>query len=136
MLTLVLTAATAILLAATTLGRIPVHQWWARACEFPRLQIASLAALCLVLSAFAKADARLWLMLVNALVVAVQLHRILPYTRLASITVQPTDPDGDEARCVTLLVANVLTPNRQAHRLTEQIKALKPDVVLTLESDD
>ncbi|GAB2714852.1 endonuclease/exonuclease/phosphatase family protein [Halomonas garicola] len=136
MLTLVLTAATAILLAATTLGRIPVHQWWARACEFPRLQIASLAALCLVLSAFAEADARLWLMLANALVVAVQLHRILPYTRLASITVQPTDPDGDEARCVTLLVANVLTPNRQAHRLTEQIKALKPDVVLTLESDD
>ncbi|MDN6298540.1 MAG: endonuclease/exonuclease/phosphatase family protein [Halomonas sp.] len=136
MLTLVLAVATAVLLAASTLGRIPVHQWWARICEFPRLQIASLAALCLVISLFAAPDWRLGLVLVNALVIAVQLRRILPYTRLMPIKVQRTEKDGDPQRCVTLLVANVLTPNRDAPKLIKQIKAHQPDVVLTLESDN
>ncbi|SHM30772.1 endonuclease/exonuclease/phosphatase family protein [Vreelandella subglaciescola] len=136
MLTLVLAVATVILLAASTLGRIPVHQWWARICEFPRLQIASLAAVCLVLSLFAAPDWRLGLVLVNALVIAVQLRRILPYTRLMPIKVKRTEKDGDPQRCVTLLVANVLTPNRDAPKLIEQIKAHQPDVVLTLESDN
>jgi len=109
MLTLVLAVATAILLAVSTLGRIPVHQWWARICEFPRLQIASLAAVCLVLALFAEPGWRLGLLLANALVITVQLRRILPYTRLMPIKVKRTGKEGDEQRCVTLLIANVLT---------------------------
>ncbi|MFW5825091.1 MAG: endonuclease, partial [Marinobacter sp.] len=31
------------LVVVTVLGKVPVHDWWVRACEFPRLQIASLA---------------------------------------------------------------------------------------------
>ena len=36
---------------------------------------------------------------------------------------------------ISLLVANVLTPNDKYHLLLEQIDHLQPDVVLTLETD-
>jgi endonuclease/exonuclease/phosphatase (EEP) superfamily protein YafD len=36
---------------------------------------------------------------------------------------------------ISLLVANVLTPNHQYHLLLKHIDDLQPDLVLTLESD-
>ena len=33
------------LLAVTVLGKVRLHDWWIRACEFPRVQIVSLAVL-------------------------------------------------------------------------------------------
>ncbi|QEA40298.1 endonuclease [Pistricoccus aurantiacus] len=136
MLSLALAVVTAILLAATTLGRIPIHRWWARACEFPRLQIAGMALLLLLASFFAEPGWRLTLILINAFILVTQLVRILPYTPFMPVQVKKTDPDGDDSRCVTLLVSNVLTPNRESHKLIEQIDAHQPDIVLTLESDD
>jgi endonuclease/exonuclease/phosphatase (EEP) superfamily protein YafD len=41
----------------------------------------------------------------------------------------------NENQQISLLVANVLTPNDKYHLLLEHIDTLKPDVVLTLESD-
>ncbi|WII94859.1 endonuclease/exonuclease/phosphatase family protein [Moraxella haemolytica] len=42
----------------------------------------------------------------------------------------------DDSRTLSLLTANVLTHNYQAHLLLNQIHQLQPDIVLTLESDE
>jgi len=48
------------LLAATLIARSPLTWWWIRACEFPRLQIAVLAALTALLALTAPPPGRGW----------------------------------------------------------------------------
>lgn len=134
MLDLFLSLLTGLLLVITLLSKIPIHQWWARAGEFPRMQIAILAVLTTVGWLFSNAAWR-WPAVIACLVIlGIQLHRILPWTRLWPIQVQSAHAGHDE-RCITLLIANVLTPNRNAKKLIAQIHHQQPDVVLTLESD-
>ncbi|QOR38658.1 endonuclease/exonuclease/phosphatase family protein [Billgrantia diversa] len=132
---LVLGAMVALLLAATLLAKLPLRWWWIRACEFPRLQLAYAAVLTALLSLPLEPPWRWALLGTSLLVVALQARFILPWTRLWPVQVQSADP-GQQERCITLLIANVLTPNRQASRLIEIIRRHDPDVVLTLESDD
>lgn len=125
---------TCMLLAFTLLGRLRIYRWWARACEFPRLQLASLAALTLLGLLFIDASWR-WLAIAGCLlVIAIQSYRILPWTRFHAVQVQRAEP-GHESRSITLLIANVLTPNRNADGLIKQVRDHDPDVILTLESN-
>lgn len=135
MFSLIVFCAAIILLAITVLARVPVHDWWVRACEFPRVQIASLALLTLVCSAWSEAPWQVPSALAALCVVLWQCWRIAPYTRLWPLQVQDSEP-GQEERCVTVLISNVLTPNRDAPALIAHIKQHQPDLVLTLESDD
>lgn len=123
------------LLLVTVLGKVRLHDWWIRACEFPRVQIVCLAFIVAV-AAFWLADDgfRDWVLVLCGVVLVLQLYRILPWTRLWPLQVQPAEP-GQEDRCVTLLIANVLTPNRNSEGLIRQVRERRPDVLLTLESD-
>lgn len=122
------------LLAATLIARSPLTWWWIRACEFPRLQIAALAVLTALL-ALAAEPPWSWLALAASLAtLGLQAARILPWTPLWPVQVQRAEP-GQEPRCVTLLIANVLTTNRNAETLIRLIHEHRPDLVLTLESD-
>ncbi|QTP54877.1 endonuclease [Billgrantia sulfidoxydans] len=129
-----LAAVTAMLLAATLIAKLPLRWWWIRACEFPRLQLACAALVTALLSLPLDPPWRWALLASNLLVVVLQARFILPWTRLWPVQVQAAEP-GQQERCLTLLIANVLTPNRQASRLIEIIRQHDPDVVLTLESD-
>lgn len=131
----VLAAATALgTLAATLLAYLPSTQWWIRACEFPRLQIAVLAIVSLLCVPLLEAP-WVWITLASSLAtIILQARRILPWTPVWPIQVKKAEPGHDD-RCLTLLVANVLTPNRNAAGLIELITRNDPDVVLTLESD-
>lgn len=127
-------AAALILLAATFMARVRLTEWWVRACEFPRVQIASLALLTLILASFADSSLK-WLTIVICMVViAVQVWHIMPWTPFWDVQMQAAET-SDDRHCVTILIANVLTPNRNFAGLTRQIIYRKPDVVLTLESD-
>lgn len=130
----VLLGFTLILVAVTILGRVPVHDWWVRACEFPRLQLAVLALGLALMSPLAGDPWMWWVLALSMLVLAVQLLRILPWTRFWPLQVQTAEP-GNEQRCFTLLVANVLTPNRDSDGLIRQVRERAPDLLLTLESD-
>ncbi|MDT8895161.1 endonuclease/exonuclease/phosphatase family protein [Halomonas sp. I1] len=135
MLSIVIATLATLLLGITILARLPFHWWWIRSCEFPRLQIAALALLPLLLAPLAEAPWR-WLAVSSGLAtLVIQACYILPWTRLWPVQVQRAEPGHDD-RCVRLLVANVLTPNRNAEGLVELIHAHAPDIVLTLESDD
>ncbi|MBL4611560.1 MAG: endonuclease/exonuclease/phosphatase family protein [Pseudomonas sp.] len=124
-----------VLLTVTVFARVRLRDWWLRACEFPRVQIACLAGISALLSVLIDEPWRTYSLAASIGVVVIQAWWIFPYTRLARCELQQAEP-GHEERCVTLLIANVLTPNRNAKGLIDQILEHRPDIVLTLESDD
>ncbi|NIE97768.1 endonuclease [Acinetobacter sp. Tr-809] len=118
---------------------IPRDEWWFRGADFPRLQILSLGiitffAMLFVLSDWTLSTELLFIGLVAAL--AYQLKMVLPYTPLWRKQVQKVKKEQfNPEQQISLLVANVLTPNHKYHLLIEHIETLKPDLVLTLESN-
>lgn len=102
-----------LLLAATILGKVPLHDWWVRACEFPRVQILSLALLCAVLAWFSSEAWQLTTLGICLVVILIQGWHILPWTPLYPVQMQKAEP-GDGDHCITLLISNVLTPDRKS----------------------
>lgn len=126
----------AIAVLGTAISFIRRPEWWIRAFDFPRLQFAVLGALALALFPFVFQPH--WFdiaaVAVTAAAVLWQSWRILPYTPLFKKQVL----DAQEASrddSVALVVANVLTPNRQSERLLAILRDADPDIVLTVETD-
>ncbi|WP_447556176.1 endonuclease/exonuclease/phosphatase family protein [Vreelandella sp. EE22] len=130
-------AVATLLFLATLIARIPLRWWFIRSFEFPRVQIASIALLNAV-AVFLLLEPGLWRSLAGILSLIslmIQVGYILPWTRVWPVEVKSAKSPPDE-QTITLLIANVLTPNHNARKLTEMIKASQPDIVLTLESDE
>lgn len=134
MLSMLLTGVAIALLATTLLPRLPLTWWVVRICEFPRLQFAALAALVAGLAPLTAAPWSWWSLAASLATLGFQASRILPWTPLWPRQVKRAAP-GQAPRCLTLLIANVLTTNRHAETLTRLIHEHRPDLVLTLESD-
>ncbi|RLZ08398.1 endonuclease [Acinetobacter sp. 2JN-4] len=118
---------------------IPRDEWWFRGADFPRLQILAIGIVALVGLLFIPAEWTLQreiLLLGVIAAVAYQLKMVLPYTPIWKKQVQQVGQDQlDPEQQISLLVANVLTPNDKYDLLLQHIEALQPDIVLTLESD-
>ncbi|UTF58643.1 endonuclease/exonuclease/phosphatase family protein [Gilvimarinus sp. DA14] len=128
---------TLVLLLATLIPLLKLPYWPIRVLDFPRLQIACLWAGLIAVELFTLplSSGSTWLLLTLAAAgLARQLWWIIPYTRLASTEVRLAG-EQDKHPTIKLLTANVLTPNRQAEKLLEQIREHRPDIVVTLESD-
>lgn len=118
---------------------IPRDEWWIRGADFPRLQILAVGLVALLFLLFLNAPwnlTRELILLGLIAAIAYQLKMVLPYTfiwkkQVKQVKTQQLNPDQQ----ISLLVSNVLTPNDQYHLLIEQIQKLKPDLVLTLETD-
>ncbi|WP_404377551.1 endonuclease/exonuclease/phosphatase family protein [Vreelandella aquamarina] len=125
-----------LLLLSTLVARIRLHWWWVRSFEFPRLQIAVLAGVCMLVSV-ALLEPSPWqtaAVALSLITFLLQLRYVLPWTRLWPVQVKSaSNAPGDQK--ITLLIANVLTPNRTADKLLSMIRQYQPDIVLTLESD-
>jgi endonuclease/exonuclease/phosphatase (EEP) superfamily protein YafD len=119
---------------------LPFHKdetWWVRACDFPRLQVATLTAITLAGSLTLIGLTVLWATLALALLgcLAAQLAVILPYTPLRPVEIRQTEaPAG--ARTLSLVIVNVFMPNRQIDRLKAFIRTQDPDLVLAVETDE
>ncbi|MCB8890354.1 endonuclease/exonuclease/phosphatase family protein [Vreelandella malpeensis] len=126
-----------LLFLATLIARIHLRWWFVRSFEFPRVQLA-IAAFANTVAALVLLDPGAWragagtLSLVTLLI---QVVYILPWTRVWPVEVKSAC-EPEPARVITLLISNVLTPNRQSDKLIAAIKAHQPDIVITLESDD
>lgn len=143
----VVIAAGGLALVATLLSLSRNPHWIVRIWEFPRLQIAVLAAAAGVLHAafFFRGHPAEWLFLL-ALVACVlwQGHKIFPYTPLARVQVEwsereprPAEPAMDPARSsFRLLIANVMMENRHHQRLLELVRETDPDLLLVVETDE
>ena len=126
-----------VLLVATLVARIPLRWWWIRCFEFPRVQTAILALIC-GLAGLLLLDAGTWRSITwvsMLLTVGIQCCYILPWTRLWRVQVKKTNKEAPKDQQITLLIANVLMPNRQADGLINMINQHQPDIILTLESD-
>ena len=114
-------------------------EWWFRGADFPRLQILFVGLVALAGLLFIQAEwtlVRELLLLGVIAAVAYQLKMVLPYTPIWKKQVLHVRRDQvNVEQQISLLVANVLTPNHKYHLLLEQINRLQPDVVLTLETD-
>ncbi|WHP07472.1 MULTISPECIES: endonuclease/exonuclease/phosphatase family protein [Acinetobacter] len=114
-------------------------EWWFRGADFPRLQILFVGLVALAGLLFIDAEwtsLRELLLLGVIAAVAYQLKMVLPYTPVWKKQVLHVRRDQlNLEQQISLLVANVLTPNHKYHLLLEQIDHLQPDVVLTLETD-
>lgn len=124
------------LLLATLVARIRLRWWWIRSFEFPRLQLATLALMCAV-ALFIWAEPGAWRLAGGAAALtafALQCRYILPWTRLWPVEVHASEDAPDE-QIIKLLIANVLTPNHHSEGLKAMIEHHRPDIILTLESD-
>ncbi len=112
--------------------------WWIRAFEFPRVQVTFLTAL-VVIVYIGLAGWRApqdWLLIgLLAVCIIFQLLRIGRYTPLHRKQVGNAAEPQSEDR-LSLLVANVLTPNRSAEALLKLIRQRDPDIVLAVETDE
>jgi endonuclease/exonuclease/phosphatase (EEP) superfamily protein YafD len=132
----VATAGIVILLTAVPLLR---HEaWWIRIFDFPRRQIAVLTLLTIpayvALAGFDAALDRLLVALLGACALY-QLARIGIYTPLFAKQAKSATGGAPERR-LGIVVANVLTRNRNAAALLAMVRARDPDVMLFVETDD
>jgi endonuclease/exonuclease/phosphatase (EEP) superfamily protein YafD len=135
MLTVLTTALAALLAAVTLLPLSGRHQWWIRMWDFPRVQIAILQVVVLVLAIWMEGPLRWAVVLVTAGGLLLHLARIRPFTPLArrEMRFAPVRGDGHE---VTLLAANVLLENKTPERIVRLIEEVDPDVLLLMETDE
>ena len=114
--------------------------WAFRMWDFPRVQIATLAAAGGTAYALRFAKGKpgdLAVLVPTAAVVAWQLWRIHTYTPLARPTVKRVRPDEeDRDNRITLMITNVQMENEHHDRLLALVDRIDPDVVLAVEIDD
>lgn len=114
--------------------------WLFRMWDFPRVQIATVAAAGGTAYAirFARGRKRdLAVLVPTSLAVAWQLWRIRTYTPLTRPTVHRVRPEEhDPDNRITLMITNVQMENDDHQRLIELVGRVDPDVVLAVEVDD
>ena len=130
-------ATAGIVILWTALPFLRHEAWWIRIFDFPRRQIAVLTAATIPLYvALAGFDGPFDWMLVAALCACAlyQLARIGIYTPLFAKQAKSAAAGADERR-FGIVVANVLTTNRNAAALLDIVRARDPDVMLFVETD-
>lgn len=133
---LTLTVGTALVLIATLLPLWKHPHWLVRGWDFPRFQIAFLAALLLLVEMLfldVRALSSLALLAATGGCLAWQSSWILPYTPLWTKEVK--DADSGPGEDLGILTANVLMSNRKVESLLRLVREHRPDVLVTLETD-
>ncbi len=126
-----------LMLIPTLASLTTFDEWWVRAFDFPRIQISVLILVVLISISMISPYDSLWHYVINillALSLLYQVVNIFPYTPLAKkqvLSFKGNDPNA----IISILVSNVLTPNKEYHRLINLVKKKQPDILLTLESD-
>jgi len=139
-----LTVGLGLLAAAVTLASLhPSPHWSVRLWDFPRVQIALLAAVSGIvhITVFSRGGALDGAFLaVTSLAALWQLYRIFPYTPVAPLEVRWSErrpsPGAPKRPSLRLLIINVLMENRDHGRLLRVIRDADPDVILAVETDD
>lgn len=134
---IVVTCFSFLILIPTLASLTKFDQWWVRGFDFPRLQISFLILLVLASSFLVFSFDESWHFIIDIFLVSSFLYqavKIFPYTFLAKkqvLNFKGNDPNA----VISILVSNVLTPNKKYQKLIDLIIKKEPDVVLTLETD-
>ena len=133
----ILLAATGLLVVTTFLPLWKNPVWWVRGLDFPRLQLCVFAFALLIGQALLLSYSNFLQVLISVLsTICLAYHGwwIIPYTRIWRREVKSAELNVDRPR-IRVMAANVLTPNRQADKLKALVREHRPDVLVTLETD-
>ncbi len=127
-------------LLLTVLTFLPLWRYearWVRGGDFPRLQFAIAALILLAIAALVLDLSRpgSWVVIAASLVsLLYQSWWILPFTPLYPKEVKAA-AHADRDNMLRIMVANVMTPNRNASALLAIVEANRPDVLVAVETD-
>ncbi len=111
--------------------------WLIRIADFPRLQISFMLTASIAGGIIVFDFHQGWHFIIVGLAIAslvFQLTKIAKYTFLAKTQVLAYK-GGDTTNALSILVSNVLQTNRNAPKLLKLVEKLKPDLLLTLETN-
>lgn len=131
-----LLTATLVLAVLTFLPVLRFEAWWIRLWDFPRLQLAVFIVVLLIvqLTRLDLSEPVSWGLVVIAVAcLANQAWWILPYSPFFRKEV--VNAKGKRGEALAVMTANVLTPNRNAPALVTLVRQHRPDILVTLESD-
>lgn len=134
---LILSLCTFIILIFTLLPLSRHPHWIIRGMDFPRLQFMLFAAALVIAQLLLLDRAAIStqaLILATSACLLWQLWWILPFTPLWRKEVKSSNDYAAEKQ-LSILTSNVFTPNRNAKALINLVNHYKPDVLVTLESD-
>ena len=112
-------------------------EWWVRGFDFPRVQTCVLILLIYLVVLFTVSLDSPWHYVILGLLAfnfIYQAIKIYPYTIFAKKQVLKFK-GHDPQNTISVLVSNVLTTNKKYNLLLEQVHRKKPDLLLTLETD-
>ena len=133
----ILAALSVILIAATLIPYLSFEHWIVRIFDFPRLQILFLSIVvlgCLLYFVRKQSFLKKILLPVLLFTIAFQVYNILPYTPLVAKSV-PKSLLQDDKNAVSVMVANVYMKNHKHQKLINLVQKYKPDVLITLETN-
>ena len=134
---IILTFFNILILMPTLASLTKFDKWWVRGFDFPRLQISFLILIMIFLSFIYYTFEEVWHYIIMILLIGsfiYQAVKIFPYTILAKKEVLKFK-GNDPKSVISILISNVLTTNKRSDKLIAHVKAQKPDILLTLESD-
>ena len=126
-----------LLLLATFITLWRYEAWWVRGWDFPRLQVAVVAASVLLLQVVLldfSASGSLVLVGLTVLCLVYQLWWIAAYTPFFPVEVKLA-PGDDANNTISIMTANVLTTNKNAAGLLREVHKWRPDILVTLETN-
>ena len=126
----------ALLIVMTFLPKLNVDHWVVRVLDFPRLQIATLLILIVILqlSFFDATIISVVITIGTIVAVTYQLRWIIPYTPLSRQEVKKAHTN-EENFTITILSANVLMTNRNSDQVLKLVDDFNPDIIVTLETN-
>jgi endonuclease/exonuclease/phosphatase (EEP) superfamily protein YafD len=130
-------AATTLLAAATILPWLPWSHGLIRSCDFPRVQIASLAAFLIPLNFLLDASGGLssGLFIAQLGIIFIQAFYCWRFTRLHRVEALPA-AGGTSDNSVRILSANVKLSNCRFDALIGLVKDFDPDILIAMEVDE
>lgn len=127
----------AIVIIATGLPLINSAEWWIRIFDFPRIQIAALTLLTILLATVYlkfKWAFKLPLLIILTAALVYQVQFVVIYTPLYTTQAKDSNKQREE-NSFTLLVSNVLMDNENKESLLSLVEKEKPDILLITEPD-
>jgi endonuclease/exonuclease/phosphatase (EEP) superfamily protein YafD len=138
-LRIVLHSLAGLVVIATVLPMWRTSRWWVRLCDFPRFQIAVLAAALIVLIPMSHwPPTRLQFAALSLVILSFlwQLWWVWRYLPIAPFEVQRSNAPPSASDCISLLTTNVFQNGRDCDALLQIICDTNPDLALAVESDE
>jgi len=125
------------MLVPTVASMTKFDQWWVRGFDFPRIQISFLMLVVLIFAFIIYSFKEIWHFIIVGFVIAgfiYQAIKIFPYTILSKKQVLAFKKKYSNGT-ISILISNVLKPNKNSNKLIELVNKKKPDILLTLETN-